>query len=137
MLAGDNGSEVTRKVRYQVPAGAAPGTLYFTVADGNTTNLTELRLFLNTNPKSPAQLLSIVNSLRANTKAYVRVWRADPAFQLEGADLPAPPASAALVLATQSPGISQTRNSKLAELEISAGEMMIAGSKTIQVDVKE
>jgi hypothetical protein len=32
---------------------------------------------------------------------------------------------------------SQTRNSKVAELEIGAGDSVINGSKTIQVEVKE
>jgi hypothetical protein len=31
----------------------------------------------------------------------------------------------------------QTRNSKVTELEITAGDIVISGSKTVQVDVKE
>ena len=140
VLSGDNGAETTRSVRYRVPEGAPPGTLYFTVADGNTTNITELRPFLTNVPKSPAQLISLVNSLRANTSAYVRVWRADPDYQLEGGDFPDPPPSVALILAGSPPvlgGVAQTRNSKLAELEISGGDTVISGSKTIQVEIKE
>jgi hypothetical protein len=140
VLAGDNGAETTRAVRYQVPDGATPGTLYFTVADGATTNVTEFRQFLNNVPKSPAQLVSVVNSLRTNTNAYVRVWRADPAFQLEGGDFPDPPPSVALILAGSPPvlgGVAQVRNSKMAELEITAGDTVISGSKTIQVEIKE
>ena len=64
-----------------------------------TTNLTEFRQILGAQPKSIAQLISTVNSLRANTKAYVRVWRPEPAFQLEGADFPDPPPSVAMILA--------------------------------------
>ena len=62
----------------------------------------------------------------------MRVWRADPAFQLEGEDLPDPPPSVALILAgSQTAGrISQTRNSKMAELEIDARRhAVISGSK--------
>jgi hypothetical protein len=68
------------------------------------------------------------------------VWRADPAFQLEGADLPDPPASVALVLGSSQSahsGISQTRNAKIAEMELDGGEMVISGSKTVQVEIKE
>ena len=62
-------------------------------------------------------------------------WLAD---LLEGGDLPDPPPSVSLVLAQPAAGsILQTRNSKVAELEISAGQVMISGSKTIQVEVKE
>jgi hypothetical protein len=140
MLVGENGAEVPRTIVYRVPEGITPGPLYFTVADGMTTNITEFRQIIGAQPKSIAQLLSIVNSLRANTKAYVRVWRPEPAFQLEGADFPDPPPSVAMILAaspTALGSINQTRNSKVAELEFGAGDSVISGSKTIQVEVKE
>jgi hypothetical protein len=140
MLIGENGAEVSRTVVYQVPQGITPGPLYFTVADGMTTNLTEFRQVIGAQPKSISQLISTVNNLRANTKAYVRVWRPEPAFQLEGADFPDPPPSVALILAGSQGAfgsITQTRNSKVAELEIGVGESVINGSKTIQVEVKE
>jgi hypothetical protein len=140
LLAGENGQEVTRQVAFTVPPGATPGPLFFTVADGNTTNMAEFRQIVGLPARSAAQLVSTVNNLRANTKAYVRVWRSEPAFQLEGDDLPDPPASVSLILSAAQAalaGISQTRNSKMAELEVSAGEMVITGSKTIQLEVKE
>ncbi len=140
LLVGENGAELARKIEYQVPLGIAPGPLYFTVADGMTTNLTEYRQIIGSQPKSVAQLMSTVNHLRANTKAYVRVWRSEPAFQLEGDELPDPPPSVAMILAGSqgaAGNITQTRNSKVAELEIAAGESVISGSKTIQVEVKE
>jgi hypothetical protein len=139
-LTGENGLEVTRQVEYEVPIGAQPGPLYFTVSDAATTNLADYRQVLSTSMRTPAQLLGVVNSLHPNTKAYVRVWRADPAFQMEGADLPDPPASVALILASSqsgSAGITQNRNSKIAQIEIDAGDMAITGNKTIQVEVKE
>src|SRR5262249_52821958 len=139
VLAGDNGSETLRNVRYRGPEGASPGTLYFTVADGNTTNIKELPQFLNHLPKPAPQVGSLVNVLAANTNAYIRVWRADPAFQLEGGDFPDPPPSVAMILAGSPPvlgGVAQVRNSKLAELEISGGDTVISGSKTIQVEIK-
>ena len=33
ILTGDDGAETTRNVDYQVPIGAQPGQLYFTVSD--------------------------------------------------------------------------------------------------------
>ncbi len=140
ILVGENGTETARKLEYQVPLGVSAGPLFFTVADGMTTNLTEFRQFIGMQPKSISQLISTVNSLRANTKAYVRVWRPEPAFQLEGEDFPDPPPSVALILGgsqTALGGITQTRNSKMAELQVSAGDCVISGSKTIQVEVKE
>lgn len=136
-LRGDNGAETTRKVRWTVPIGATAGPLYFTVADGTTTNLTDYRQFLTVPPRSPAQLISFLNGMRDNTGAYVRIWRAAPGFQVNGEDLPAPPASLSMILSRQLASTPLAYNSKLAELQISAGEAVISGSKTIQVEIKE
>jgi len=140
VLTGENGSEITRQLTYPVPIGAEPGTLYFTVADANTTNLADFRQIIGASPRSPAQLITTVNSLHSSTKAYVRVWRAHPAFQLEGADVPDAPASVALILTgsqSSHAGGSQTHNAKIAEMEVDGGGMVISGSKTVQVEIKE
>ena len=139
VLTGDNGSETVRQVDYQVPIGAPPGPLYFTVADAGTANITDFRQVLTSTPHSAGQLITTVNNLHPNNKAYVRVWRPDAAFQLEGVDMPSLPPSAAMVLEGSQPmvaGISQVRNSRIAEMEIDGGGMVISGVKTIQVEVK-
>ena len=138
-LAGENGAEAVRTVDYRVPIGAQAGPLYFTVSDAATANLNDFRAAITANQHSPGQVIATANNLHANDKAYVRVWRGDAAFQLEGADLPAPPASVALVLEgaqTNVAGIIQARNSKIAQMEIYGGDMVISGVKTIQVEVK-
>jgi hypothetical protein len=139
-LAGDDGAETVRKVDYQVPIGAAPGQIYFTVSDASVANLNDFRQILTSSAHSPRQLIDTVNGLHPNTSAYIRVWRSDPAFQLEGVDMPAPPPSVSLVLdgaAVNLPGISTSRNSKIAEMEIDGGGAVISGVKTVQVEVKE
>jgi hypothetical protein len=139
-FAGDNGAETVRQLTYDVPIGAEPGALYFTVADANTSNLSDFRQILSASPRTTGQLITTVNNLHPNTKAYVRVWRTDPAFQLAGSDLPDPPPSVALILTgSQSTlaGVTQVRNSKIAEMEIDAGDMVISGAKTVQVEIKE
>jgi hypothetical protein len=139
-LAGDNGAETVRTVDYEVPIGAPAGPLYFTVSDANTANIADFRQILTASPHTAGQLIATVNNLHPNNKVYVRVWRAEPAFQLEGADLPNPPASVTLILAgsqTNTAGISQVRNSKIGAMEIDAGDMAVSGAKTILVEVKE
>jgi hypothetical protein len=139
-LAGDNGAETVRTVDYEVPIGAPAGPLYFTVSDANSANIADFRQILTASPHTASQLIATVNNLHPNNKVYVRVWRAEPAFQLEGADLPDPPASVTLILAgsqTNNAGISQVRNSKIGEMEIDTGDMAVSGTKTILVEVKE
>jgi hypothetical protein len=135
-LDGDGGASVTRTLHYTIPPGTAAGTLYFTVADGPQTSITDLRQLLTESPRSPDQLISNVNRLRPADKAYLRVWRPQPSFMIGSEDIPDPPPSLALVL-TAGQSIPQTRNSKLAEMTIDAGETLITGSKTIQLEVKE
>lgn len=141
VLAGQNGVEINNSVKYTIPRGTAPGTLYFTVADGGQTSLAELRQIVNETPHSPEQLIANVNKLHSSDKAYVRVWRAEPAYQVQGEELTDPPPSLALVLgATQSgatQSVPQNRNSKIAEIVIDAGNMMVTGTKTVQLEVKE
>jgi hypothetical protein len=139
VLASPNGAEVKRKVTYEVPVGAPAGPLYFTVADGTTTNLTEIRQFVGAQPRSPSQLVSLVNSLRGNTKAYVRIWRADANYDVQGHDFPSPPPSLEQVLVQTQAAVGggfPGRSSKVAELEIDAGGVVVTGSKTVQVDIK-
>jgi hypothetical protein len=140
LMTGENGAEVTRQVVYDVPIGAEPGTVYFTVADANIANISDFRAILTTTPRTVGQLVSTVNNLHPNTKAYVRVWKADPAFQLEGSDMPDPPASISLILGgspSSIAGVTQVRNSKIAEMEIDGGGMVVSGVKTVQVEIKE
>jgi hypothetical protein len=135
-LDGENGVQVTRSLKYTIPLGTAPGILFFTVADGTQTSLAELKQIIAETPHSPEQSISTVGRLRPSDKAYVRVWRAEPAWEVAGEELPDPPPSLALILgSTQS--VSQNRNSKIAELVIDAGETMVTGSRTVQIEVKE
>ena len=140
VLSGENGLELTRKTSYKVPVGAAAGPLMFTAADAGITNLTDYRQLVAMPPRSPAQLVSFMNSLRVNTQAYIRVWRADPAYDVQGETLPDPPPSVSMILARTQPSLSALPallNSKIAELRIPGDGMVISGSKTIQVEVKE
>jgi hypothetical protein len=138
LLTGENGAELIKNLTYTVPIGAPLGTLYFTVADGSSTNGSEYRQLSLTQPRPAAQIVSFLNGLRGNRKAYVRIWRADPSYQVDGEDLPDPPPSVSMIFARAQPSPSTApRSSKVAEMEFSAGEVVISGSKTVQVEVKE
>lgn len=86
-------------------------------------------------------MISLLSGLRSNTKAYVRVWRAEPSYTVEGRDLPDPPPSLAMLLTRAQAGsnsLVNTRGAKLAELEVTgAAGFLVTGTKTIQVEVKE
>jgi len=138
-FSGENGVELQKSVRYAVPIGAQAGTLNFTVADGSYSNTLDYQQLAAALPKSPTQAISFLNNLRPNTNAYVRVWRTDPAFLVQGDDLPDPPPSLGLILAKAqvAQGTWLARGSKIDELRIATGDVVVTGSKTVPVEVKE
>jgi hypothetical protein len=139
LLSGEDGEEQSHTVRYQVPEGAPNGKLHFTVADAMTTNLMEYRHIASQPMKSASQVVRLLNELRTNSGAYVRVWRPGRSYRVQGRELPAPPPSVGLILGRgQSAGSgAASYTAKLDELRITVDEAVIAGSKTTQVEVKE
>jgi hypothetical protein len=135
----ENGAEAEKTVRYMVPVGAPAGMLNFTVSDASYSNLLDYQQLAATVPKSPTQVISFLNDLRPNTNAYVRVWRTDPAYQVQGEDLPDPPPSLGLILAKAqaAQGTWFARGSKIDELLIDTANVVVSGSKTVSVEVKE
>jgi hypothetical protein len=139
LLAGDAGREVVKKVQYEVPIGAPVGTLGITVSDGPTANATDQKIYTIGQPRPVGQVVALLNSLRGNTKAYIRLWRSDPTYTVEGQDLPDPPPSVSMILG-RVPGAAATaalRTATVAEIPLEVGESVVSGSKTIQVEVKE
>lgn len=139
-FTGENGAETSKTVHYHVPVGTPPGVLYITAADATYTNMLDLQAAIGAPVHSPAEVLGLLNSVRGSTNAYVRVWRAETVYSVEGRDLPAPPPSLALILAKaqpDGPSLFTGRGSKIAEIEIPQGRNVITGSKTVQVEVKE
>jgi hypothetical protein len=138
-FTGENGLEMQKSVSYRVPVGAPAGALSFTVSDGTLTNALDYQQMSPAVPKNPTQLVSFLNNLHPNTNAYVRIWRTDPAFEVQGQDLPDPPPSVGLILskAQAAQGAWIPRGSKVDELQIETGDVVVTGSKTVQVEVKE
>jgi hypothetical protein len=138
-FTGENGVEVLKSAHYRVPVGAPAGILSFTVSDGSVSNALDYQQLSAEAPKSATQLVSFLNNLRPNTNAYVRVWRTDPAFEVQGQDLPNPPPSVGLILAKAqaAQGVWIPRGSKIDELQIPTGDVVVSGTKTAQVEVSE
>lgn len=137
-LAGDGGSSTKYKIFYDIPIGFPAGTLQFTVGDGPTVNAAEQRYFGLGQPRPARELVEFLNSLRSNTRGYVRVWKNEPSFQIDGKDLPDPPPSVGMILTRTQTGTSIVpRTSTIAEMTFAAGDLAITGSKTLQLEVKE
>lgn len=136
LLDGEDGVEISRTASYTIPQGATPGVLYFTVMDGSQTSIADMRQTITDSPVSPGQLISTVNRIRSGDKAYVRVWRAEPSYALQGEEMNSPPPSLALVIGGIS-SVAQSKNAKVTELVMDAAGNSVSGSKTVQVEVKK
>lgn len=139
-FTGESGIEMERRIPYTVPVGTPYGTLQFTVTDATSANLADYQQFITMLPKSPTQVVGLLNRLRRNTKAYLRVSRNEIAYQAQGMDLPDPPPSLALVLAKSQGTASMnlfSQGSTIAEIPIDTADAVVSGTKTIQVEVKE
>jgi hypothetical protein len=138
LLSGANGREMTKTVNYEVPVGSAIGPLFFTAADGSSINASEQRYISLIQPQPADRMVHFLNSLHGSNKALIRVWRSDPAYNIDGHDLPDPPASLALILARGATAASSVgRTSTLAQIDFADGSSVISGSKTVQVDIRE
>lgn len=139
-FTGENGAETSRILHYRVPLGAQPGTIYVTVSDAAYTNMMEMQAAMGAPANSAEQVLDYLRKQRSNASAWLRVWRAEGAYSVDGRDLPDPPPSLALIfLKAQSSGANALnwRGSELAEMEIPLGAAVVTGSKTAQIEVKE
>lgn len=133
-FSGEHGIEMTRTAKYQVPVGAPVGPLYFTVTDGPSANLSDFRQFLLAPPRSAPQLYDFLTGLHPNDRPYVRVWRTQPSWLVQGETLPSPPPSMATALSRTA---TQQANALVTSIEMPAAGFLFSGSKTVQVDVKE
>jgi SpoIVB peptidase S55 len=139
-FTGENGIVMEKRVSYRLPIGTPTGTLQFTVTDATSANLADYQQFIGTTPKSPTQVVSLLNKLRRNTNAYLRITRSEVTYQAQGMDLPDPPPSLALLLAkTQGTSAMNqlAQGMAIAEIPIDVGNAVVSGTKTIQVEVKE
>lgn len=147
LLEGENGFQLTRTTNYTVPVGAPIGTLEFTVSDANGLNAPEFAGLSQSEFHTPEQMIQVINGFRGSGAAYVRVWRQEPSFTingpLPGGELTDPPPSVALVLAdpsssaTTNAALTLTHGSGIAEMKLAVNGYVVTGSKTVQLDVKE
>ena len=139
-LSDENGAETRKQVHYRVPVGAPAGTLYLTVTDAASANLLEFQGVVGT-PGAFGGAGSRVAERAAAQHQCVRAGVAGgPVYTVEGRDLPNPPASIAAILGRTQPNAStlaSTRGTTVTEIEIPAGDNLVSGTSTIQIEVKE
>jgi hypothetical protein len=139
-FTGPGGREITRKTTWRAPSGFTPGQVNLTVSDAMTANLVEYQQVLLQAPDTARQVHGLLNGLKPNSTATLRIWRPEPVFQVRGHVVPDPPPSVALVLKRSpafSTGVASAWGSKVAEAEFRIDGVSISGSRSAALEVKE
>ncbi len=146
-LEGENGYQTAQSVKYQIPVGALNGALNFTIGDSLVQNYAEFAGMAQSSLASPERLIEAINLYHSSEGLYVRVWRPQPAFVVNGPgpgnEMPDPPPSAMLILADPSSSASttatniNTRGSEVGQLTIPVPGYSVSGAKTVQVEIKD
>ncbi len=145
LFTGESGVEIVRHASVRIPVGAQAGVLNLTVSDANGLNFPELAGLSPSTVSRPDELLKELSAIRPSDQAYLRVWRQEPTFPVAGREIADPPPSIAMVMnRTLGTGIGagaimlvSARGATIEEIEMSPGNYVVSGSKTIQVEVKE
>ncbi len=137
VLTGAGGKEAVLHADYSVPVGTPAGMLSITAADAINMNLADNRLGFSAFGRPARQILDQMNDLRPNSSAWVRIWRPEPTVQVGGTDYPNLPAGLTLLLSREPSQIPATAlgGSKLFEAEMPFPDAVVAGLKTIQMEV--
>lgn len=139
ILLDPGGKEFRHEFRYQIPRGAPTGPIYFSAADAGSLNLLDIPKLTSVTPRNPEQLVELVNAIRSNNSLYLRIWRQEPTYSIQGEDLPSPPPSAALILDRSTEvkgGRNAVQNAAIEERSSDMGNYVVSGSRTIKIDVK-
>jgi hypothetical protein len=135
-----NGELLQDTYPVKIPENASPGLLNMLVADGATImSLDEQDEGENLIPRDLSQLIKFMNNMRKNDHLYLRFFRREPGVVVKGEEMPGlPPSILAIVKSERKAGVtSMVHTSALMEYEMPAAECLIAGSKMLNLTVKQ
>lgn len=131
----ESGTIVTRKVPVVIPRDTAPGSVTIMIGDGSAVQQnTAITLFV---PKTAADLISTINTLKRPERLYAVVSRTSSGVVIGSAELPnLPPSVLATINNDRSAGGSRAAvQTIIAEMELPRGEYIVSGSQTLTLEV--
>ena len=84
LFEGENGKETAQSAAYKIPIGMPNGVLNFTLGDASVQNFSEFAGLTQSSLQTPERLIQTINLYRSSDGVYVRVWRLQPAFAVNG-----------------------------------------------------
>lgn len=132
------GKEITRTFELTIPEELTPGKLYLQVGDGQTVSRKEEQAAGEFHPKDLAQLIWLINHVRANDKLYVILTRPDNGVLLQGARMPdLPPSKAMVMVRPQTEGNYLRVGFRGVAEESIPTDFAIEGYKTLTLEVED
>ena len=130
-----SGQIITRSIPVKIPADTAPGDISIVIGDGNSVQQnTAITHFV---PKTAADLISTINSLKRPDKLYAVVSKTTNGTVIGAKELPNLPPSIIATLNNDrsAGGWKPTVNTIIAQVELPSGEYIVTGSQTIVIEV--
>ena len=132
------GKEITRTFELTIPEELTPGKVYLQVGDGQTVSRKEEQAAGEFHPKDLAQLIWLINHVRANDKLYVILTRPDNGVLLQGARMPdLPPSKALVMVRPQTEGNYLRVGFRGIAEESIPTDFVIEGYKTLTLEVED
>ncbi len=131
----ESGAEYLERIAIQIPADAPLGQLQVIVSDGAALQSSEPRTGFT--PKTLAQLVRELNKLRKADRLYVRLARSENGAVINNEELPNLPPSVLATLGSDrtAGGYTLLRSVTVLEQELPPAEFVIAGQRTLTVNV--
>lgn len=134
-IRNDAGKLIEQAVSIAIPKDAPAGPLSLTVGDGNS--IQENAAIKQFTPKSAAELISVINSIKRADRLYAVLYRTSTGAVVGASEMPSLPPS---VLATMNNdrtagGAKPTTQKVLVEQVLPASDHVVAGSQTIAIEV--
>jgi hypothetical protein len=139
VLQSETGQRLARKLTWRVPVGAPAGPVSVVLSDANTAIFSDFAPALAQPPASAAAVVELLNALRPARKAYLRALYGRAGVVMNAQRMPSAPASLALLMKRWQSGLGAAVQAQSAavEFEVDPGRGVVAGSKSISIEIKE
>lgn len=125
----------TRKIPVRIPENTAPGAITIKIGDGNAVQ--ENSAVTQFTPRTAAELISTINSLKRPDRLYLVVSRSTTGTIIGASELPnLPPSMLATMNSDRSAGgLKSVVQTIIAEAELPPGESIVSGSQALTIQV--
>ncbi|HEV7699344.1 MAG TPA: hypothetical protein VGO43_03865 [Pyrinomonadaceae bacterium] len=131
----ESGNVIVRKVPIAIPANAAPGQVSITIGDGAAVQkdapVTQFTA------RTAGDLISTYNRLKRSDRLYAVITRTSSGLVIGSSEMPnLPPSMLATINSDRTAGGSKASvQTTLSETEIPAGEFIVTGSQTLNIEI--